>query len=221
METNCIVCGSKKVSSICHTQDKEGRLGRSVSWALCTRCTKTQLNPRHLSTTGDLLDFPEKANVIIHGCNTYGRWNSGIAAQMKARYPEAFAADEEALRNGRATLGDFSYAVVSTPNRVTGCVVNLYQQEATLGLDPLTPPPPEGEPSNKNRKLDYEGFYSGITKIQQFFDDPNLVFAFPYLIGCRRAGGDWRIVHNMISTVFEDRWVFFVHPIKEEESQPL
>ncbi|KAK4173496.1 hypothetical protein QBC36DRAFT_359834 [Triangularia setosa] len=55
---------------------------------------KTTLEPktRHLVLAyekGDLFDAPPNS-VLIHACNTIGRWGGGIAATFKKHYPAAF-----------------------------------------------------------------------------------------------------------------------------------
>lgn len=39
--------------------------------------------------SGNLFDAP-KRTVLVHACNTRGVWGSGVAAEFKRRYPEAF-----------------------------------------------------------------------------------------------------------------------------------
>jgi ADP-ribose 1''-phosphate phosphatase len=41
--------------------------------------------------TGDLFDAPPHS-VLIHSCNTQGKWGAGIARSFKEQYPEAFEA---------------------------------------------------------------------------------------------------------------------------------
>ena len=50
--------------------------------------------------TGDLLDKAENGDydIIVHGCNCFCVMGSGIAAQIRERYPEAAEIDKQTLR---------------------------------------------------------------------------------------------------------------------------
>lgn len=142
---------------------------------------------------GNLLDFPNGIDAIIHGCNTLATMGSGVAAQIAKRYPKAEAVDRRyhLYCNGdpAAMLGMCSYARVVKPNGRPGLVINLYQQ-ASIGLN--------------RRLLNYEAFYRGLVKAHDRLPDTTH-FGIPRLIGCYRAGGSWSIVKAMIKEVFDDR----------------
>jgi len=142
----------------------------------------------------NLLDFPEGINVIVTCCNCQNTFGSGIAAQIKSRYPEAYQADIDFYNSCepdnrfKEMMGNFSQIRVDK-NKF---IVNLYAQ-FNFGRE--------------KRQLDYEAFYSGLEKIR----DPLLkspqkkwVIGFPYKIGSDRAGGDWNVVLVMIHSVFDN-----------------
>lgn len=57
--------------------------------------------------SGNLLDVKE--GIIVHGCNCQGVWGSGVAKQMKEKYPEAFTKYQSDLKNlGSTALGRVS-----------------------------------------------------------------------------------------------------------------
>ncbi|KII91020.1 hypothetical protein PLICRDRAFT_39616 [Plicaturopsis crispa FD-325 SS-3] len=41
-------------------------------------------------TQGDLFGAPG-GSILVHACNTAGKWGAGIALEFRTRYPEAFA----------------------------------------------------------------------------------------------------------------------------------
>lgn len=144
----------------------------------------------------DIFDKSNDLNVIVHCCNCLNTMGSGIALQIKKKYPAAYAADTE-FHNSYSPhnveqLGKISYAKVGKDLYV----INLYGQ-LTYGLC--------------ERKINYEAFYTGLEKSleiikkirkENFFDKLNV--GFPYKIGSDRAGGDWNIVLAMITSVFEN-----------------
>jgi O-acetyl-ADP-ribose deacetylase (regulator of RNase III) len=57
--------------------------------------------------SGNLLDVND--GIIVHGCNCQGVWGSGVAKQMKEKYPEAFTKYQSDLKNlGSTALGRIS-----------------------------------------------------------------------------------------------------------------
>ena len=52
-----------------------------------------------------LFDAPEGAN-ILHACNAKGVWGSGIAAEMRVRYPKAYAQYKQFCSEGNK-VGQF------------------------------------------------------------------------------------------------------------------
>ena len=50
--------------------------------------------------TGNVFDAP-KPRVIVHACNGQGVWGAGVAQQMKAHYPNAYAGYIRALSHRR------------------------------------------------------------------------------------------------------------------------
>lgn len=142
---------------------------------------------------GNLLDFPAGITTIAHCANCQNTFGSGIAKQIKDRYPEAYVADteahEEVKKQGTALLGLFSTAQTSDGKKIT----NLYGQER-YGKD--------------RRHLDYEGFYVALKGLRDALENAHkagrtYILGLPFKIGCDRAGGDWMVVYAMILSLFD------------------
>lgn len=142
---------------------------------------------------GNLLDFPAGITAIAHCANCQNTFGSGIAKQIKDRYPEAYTADTEAYneakKNNTELLGCSSNAKVSDDKRIT----NLYGQNR-YGTD--------------RRHLDYEAFYVALKGLRDGLENAHkagrvYVLGLPFKIGCDRAGGDWMIVYAMILSLFD------------------
>ena len=135
-------------------------------------------------TKGNLLDLAEQGNfdIIVHGCNCHITMGSGIAKEIRERYPDAYKADYQYMmdEDGRRyppvfKLGNYSKAAVYGSGRTLFTIINAYTQ-----LD-----------YNKKDeefidRFEYESFYLILKKLETLGP---VKFGFPY-IGMGLAGGD-------------------------------
>jgi O-acetyl-ADP-ribose deacetylase (regulator of RNase III) len=138
--------------------------------------------------TGSIFEAP--TNVIIHQANCFHTMGTGIAKQIKDRYPEAYQADLKTDFADRSKLGTFSLAKVKDPkNRHLRSICNLYGQYH-YGSDKCY--------------TNYEALLKGFYSIQKQMHSPlvEVTVAVPYKIGCRNAGGDWNKVYDILLQVF-------------------
>lgn len=153
---------------------------------------------------GNLLDFPEGINVLIHGANCLNVMGSGIAVQIKQRYPEAFDADTNAAKTSSNKLGYFSGAKVADDKYI----INLYSQQKT----------------GSGRQVNYEAIYAGLERLKKVLDQKNqkFILGFPQ-IGCGLAGGDWNVVKPMITSVFgnDDNYEIVIVYFKKKDEKVL
>lgn len=126
--------------------------------------------------TGNLIDMAEQGefDVIVHGCNCLNTMGSGIALEIRTRYPKAYAADTLATEQWTipvAKLGNFTCATVG--KGMPFIIVNAYTQVnfAPRGID----------------HFEYESFSLILRKLHAQW--PAGKFGFPY-IGMGLAGGD-------------------------------
>jgi O-acetyl-ADP-ribose deacetylase (regulator of RNase III) len=140
--------------------------------------------------TGNLIDMAEQGqfDVIVHGCNCLNTMGSGIALEIRTRYPKAYEADTLATQQWKtpvAKLGNFStYSTIGTGNPFV--IVNAYTQlnYAPRGID----------------HFEYESFSLILRKLEALGP---VRFGFPY-IGMGLAGGDETRIIKML-TDFADR----------------
>ena len=134
---------------------------------------------------GNLIDMAEAGlfDIIVHGCNCQNTMGSGIAKELRSRYPKVYEADCLATKQWAepvAKLGNFS--TYTTVNKAGGLmtVVNAYTQLHYLprGVD----------------HFEYESFYIILKKLTIF---DNIKFGFPY-IGMGLAGGDSKRIIAML-----------------------
>lgn len=138
---------------------------------------------------GNLLRAFREVDAIAHVTNCQGVMGSGVALQIKEKFPEAYEVylkQYNGLREkGLDMLGQISYTKISLLNEY---VFNLSAQR---------------EYGKDKRHLNYEALYQCLQRMRfnaQDFGIKNI--GIPYLMGCDRAGGDWDIVSAMIDSVF-------------------
>ena len=140
---------------------------------------------------GNLLE--SNCSVICHQVNCQGVMGSGIAKQIRDKWPEVFTRYQEYMNYfwnmGIATsskhyLGQI-YLCKVADNKY---VANFFSQDIYL---------PKGVCHTH-----YEAFRICCKKLKNHMDDyatlKNATIGFPYKIGCGLAGGDWSIVEKII-----------------------
>lgn len=134
--------------------------------------------------TGDLITLAEQGefDVIIHGCNCFNTMGSGIAAQIRSKYPQAYKADCQTKKGDKSKLGTFTTAGCQLDTSHPFIIVNLYTQ---YGYNPRSKP------------CDYHAISEGFKRIKHHFSGVRI--AYPQ-IGAGLAGGDWDVISEIIDT---------------------
>lgn len=137
---------------------------------------------------GNLLDWPENVNVMVHQANCFHTFGGGIARAIAQKYPEAPKADEEqSIYGDENKLGTFTVVKLADGKRI----VNLYGQHKT---------------SASERMTNYEALYTGLNTLHnvilQSDNAKDYVIGIPYGIGCGLGKASWRIIKTMIEVIF-------------------
>lgn len=141
---------------------------------------------KSIQINGDLLSF-DKWTAIGHCANCQNTMGSGVAAAIRAKYPDAYKADTVLHRKVGASgvFGDVSHCKSGED-----IIFNLYGQ-FNYG--------------NTRRHVNYERIYTSLEKMRDILIEhyPSCKsIAFPYKMASDRAGGDWNVIHAMIDSVF-------------------
>lgn len=130
--------------------------------------------------------FESGADVICHQVNCQGVMGSGIAKQVRERYPWVYAEYKEccSLSPDYILLGGYQQVYIDE-KRV---VLNVFGQRY-YGYD-------------KKCYTNYDALKQAFEDISKTYH--NKIIAIPYLMGCARGGGDWNIVYKIIEEVFAD-----------------
>jgi O-acetyl-ADP-ribose deacetylase (regulator of RNase III) len=132
------------------------------------------------------------AQAIIHQANCHCTMGSGIAKDIRARFPEAYEADCRTKKGdikklGRASIAPIADAVkVQYPNLLY--IVNLYGQ-FKFGVD--------------ERHTSYDALADGFRRVRKWAIEQKIkTLSVPFRLGCNRAGGDWSVVRSILNSVY-------------------
>jgi len=119
-------------------------------------------------------------DIVVHGCNCVCVMGAGFAKQVRDQFPEAYEADlagHSGFANAEAKLGWFTYARVYGPAPFV--IANAYTQTY----------PGRGS-------LSYDGIRWAFRRLRALGYE-NARWGYP-AIGSGLAGGDWRIIADII-----------------------
>lgn len=124
-----------------------------------------------------------KNGIICHSVNSLGVWGSGLALQLKNKWPHAYQEYKDKLLMPRyKNLGRAQ--IVKVSDSLYCC--NLYSQ-LDYGTD--------------YRRTEYGSLYTSLKNLKEQIDDEDLVY-FPWQLASGRGGADWNLVMEMIDELF-------------------
>ena len=162
--------------------------------------------------TGDLLDAP--VDYICHQVNCQGRMGSGIAKQIKERWPivyEQYMAGynehrkkveelcgqwESQIDVSEVLLGHLQQVKVSDKQTV----INMFAQQY-YGYD-------------GRRYTSYDAFWSCLGKIREEVPEGSSI-AFPDHIGSCRGGANWNVIRTMIAEALGNKYEVYIYKLEE------
>lgn len=138
--------------------------------------------------------FESGADVICHQVNCQGVMGSGIAKQVREKYPDVYESYKLLCENNNPEdlLGESQF--VSIIDDKPRGIINIFGQ-LNYGYDGKC---------YTNYDVLKQAFDDVHWFVNNYFVDHNPVIAFPYKFGCARGGGDWNVVYKMIEDIFGD-----------------
>lgn len=138
------------------------------------------------TTNGDLivLLLDGEFDVIVHGCNCFCTMGAGLAKSIALVFPQALAADLSTKKGEVAKLGNYTKADCVVGDRSV-TIINAYTQFDYRG---------------SGIRADYNAIREVFKKLKAAYSGKR--FGIP-LIGAGLAGGDWKIISEIISTELE------------------
>lgn len=121
--------------------------------------------------------------VIAHQVNCKGVMGAGLAKQIRSRYPDVYTSYKKVCNTQTDLLGKVQ--LVATPD----CrVANLFSQS---------------DYGTGKCYTNYEALATCLTKLRYRMEVLGLKeLGLPYGLGCGLAGGNWKIVYEIIRDVF-------------------
>lgn len=136
--------------------------------------------------TGNIVE--DNYPIFCQQVNCKGVMGAGLAKQIRDKYPEVYEEYREEYRVGYSELGTI-LPVVTHDGRVC---INMYAQKE-YGTD--------------KRYTNYAAFRQCLENLNRFLQEhyvhEDVDIAFPYNIGCGLAGGDWKIIEQLITEFAE------------------
>lgn len=132
--------------------------------------------------------FKAKERVLIHGCNCFNTFGSGVARVVRELYPGAYEMDKISEKGDKKKLGHYTFWTGKHHHYdqvIT--VINLYTQYGY------------GSMFNRRVQLEYDALREGLETIEFVYRGAS--FAMPR-IGAGLAKGDWAKIKNIIEDVF-------------------
>ena len=134
----------------------------------------------------NILNAPE--DILAHQVNCIGVMGSGLAKQIKIKYPEVFKEYQKYINTYEyksLVLGNCQI-VKATDEKY---IANLFGQ---FGY------------GRKEQQTNYKALEESLFSLKVMAKDSHKSIAIPYGIGCGLGGGDWNIVYGIIEEVFGD-----------------
>ena len=158
--------------------------------------------------TGNLLEAP--VEYICHQVNCQGRMGSGIAKQIRAKWPavyDAYHAKFQEMEDEISEMcGGFEYQLdVSevllghmqiVPVSDKQNVINMFAQQY-YGYDGL-------------RYTSYDAFWACLGKILDEVPKGSTI-GFPWKIGCGLGGANWEVIATMIEEVLAKDYEVYIY----------
>ena len=150
--------------------------------------------------------FDSDAKVLVHQVNCMGVMGSGIAKQIKEKFPIVFQEYENAVRQLQTNcLGGCLLVDTGTGIRIANLFGQYLYRNYTTDYDQYESYKQPGVNGQGNMRFtNYEAFYRGLVYLKSKLGPQDTKIAFPYNIGCDRGGADWKVIEGMIISVFSD-----------------
>lgn len=124
--------------------------------------------------------------ILVHGCNAQGVMGSGIASQIRFRYPHAYDEYHGVFKNEGLKVGDVVFAEIDAAQGFY--IANAITQQY-YGNDGKT-------------YVKYEGVFKAFKTIFEEAGYRGIPVHYPQ-VGAGLAGGDWSVIQACIDAAYE------------------
>ena len=138
---------------------------------------------------------------ICHQVNCQGRMGSGIAKQIREKWPEVYEVYSDHC-NGWFSPGDERRQLLGSIDMVhrhddhTMYIINMYSQQY-YGYD-------------GTRYTSYDAFSDALNEIKNQVPRGSSI-GFPHGIGCGLGGGNWQVISALIEEILGDDYNVYIY----------
>ena len=135
---------------------------------------------------GDLVkgDYP----VFCHQVNCQGAMNSGIAKQIRTKYPEVYK------------VYHYYCGKYEDPSAILGTILSLKTDDGRTCVNMFSQ---NFYGYDGKQYTDEEAFQQCLDSIKRCLPDADTI-AFPYKIGCGLGGGNWETIESLLKRFAEE-----------------
>jgi O-acetyl-ADP-ribose deacetylase (regulator of RNase III) len=131
-----------------------------------------RFNMLKIIDNSNLLDIT--SGIVAHGCNAQGVMGSGVARQLRAKYPQIFISYQRHLKWIKTDiLGTVDFVSISTNLWVANMITQQF-----YGRSP------------GHQYVDYHAISTAISSALQFAELKGVDLHIPYMVGAGLGGGD-------------------------------
>ena len=131
--------------------------------------------------------FKTNAKIIAHQVNCLGVMGSGVALQVKQKFPNVFQEYKNMCETENELLGSIQCVNVANGNKI---ICNLFGQELCGG--------------GSVQYTSIPALRKCFVQLRDYAKEHDYVIAMPYGIGCVRGGANWNEVYSIIQEIFID-----------------
>ena len=158
---------------------------------------------------GNLLD--SNCDYICHQVNCQGKMNSGIAKQIREKWPVVY-------NNYMSKCDTISDLTIKTNDILLGSIqiVGLWEDyySADFHQSVINMFSQEYYGYDGRRYTSYDAFWNCLNLIKQTVPKGRSI-AFPYNIGCCRGGANWEVIYAMIVAVLNEDYDIYFYELEE------
>ncbi len=151
---------------------------------------------KHLHMIGsDITKVTE--GIIIQGCNAQGVMGSGVAKQLRAKYPDVYmdylSFLEGFKEDGSDPMGGVGYFQATGTLLIANCITQKF-----YGRD-------------GKKYVSYDALDFATYQVASYAKHTEKVIHVPWLIGAGLGGGDLNICHQILESNFKENQVVYHH----------